>query len=282
LRTMLVTNVTRGKWPVIVMLVIMPSIGRAACPRRGELNQAMFKKSYYWALGIGILLIGVGVAVWVQVDAAHDGAPMSQGLRVAEAVVQLEGCLTCHAVTGGGPVWMHEDAVLSSADHTLLTFPESRPQQTVPRTPLETRLSDAGQRILALPESNTKQAETVASSFLRVYEQTRTGTDQTADQMSALDKLDYWLRTLEYQAQTNQWDRADEAPAQPNPAAWQTGSIVLGYAVAVVSEQVSVLDDIAGFSCALRDGEPGARLVGVVFGMHRRGPPAGVVLDSVL
>jgi hypothetical protein len=245
----------------------------------------MFIKSYYWVLGIGILLISVGVAVLVKVDAAHDHVHTPQSLRVAEAVAQLNNsCLTCHTVANNAPVWMmHGDDVSpSSVVHTLFTLPESRPQETTQQTPLETRLSDAGQRILALSESNPKQAETVAYSFLRVYEQTRTGTGQMADQMSALDMLEYWLQNLEYQAQTDRWNSADEAPAQSNPAAWQMVSLASGMAVAAISEQVGVLDDVAGFSCPLCDGGPGTLLGSVVFGMHRRGPPAGVVLDSVL
>jgi hypothetical protein len=223
------------------------------------------------------------VAVFVRAEAARDDARMPQSLRVAEAVVQLNSCLTCHTATDNAPVWMHEDDVsLSSVEHTLLTFPESRPREVVQRTSLETRLLDTGQRILALPESNTVQAEAVVSGFLHVYEQTRTGTSQTADQMSALDTLEYWLRNLEYQAQTDQWESVDNAPSQPNPAAWQTVSSAAGYVVAAVSGQVGVLHDIAGFSCSLCDGEPGALLVGVVFGIHRRGPPAGAHVDSVL
>jgi hypothetical protein len=240
----------------------------------------MFKKSYYWVFGIGIILICVGVTVLVRVEAARDDAAMPQNLRVAEAVVQLDGCLTCHIVTGDAPLWLHGDAgLLSGFEHTHIAVPESRPREAVQRTPLETRLLSVGQRILALPESNTAQAEPVVSGFLHIYEQTRIDDGQAADQMSALATLEFWLRNLEYQTQTGRWNRAEDAPSQPDLVVWQTVFLASGYAVAAVSEQVCGLADMARSSCPLWNDELSVPLVDVVFGVHHRGPPMGVVIQ---
>jgi hypothetical protein len=235
----------------------------------------MVKRSYCWVLGIGIILVCVGVAVSIQVEAAHHHARLPQNLPVA--VVQLEGCLTCHSISPVSPI--------QSIEHTVIALPEFKPQKAAV-TPVETRLIDAGQRILALPETtSTEQVETVAHDFLQIYAQSRAGNgqtaDQTADQMAALDTLEYWLTNLEYQAQTDQWGSADDAPSQPDAAAWQTVSLSTGYYMAAVSEPASVLVKITGQPAILHNYAPHSVMDEVVFGMHRRGPPAGAVIIHV-
>jgi hypothetical protein len=64
----------------------------------------MVKQTYRWVLGLGILLVLIGVGVFVQVKSAHDTRLLRQNLRVAEAVNQLDGCVTCHEVTNQSPL----------------------------------------------------------------------------------------------------------------------------------------------------------------------------------
>jgi ABC-type nickel/cobalt efflux system permease component RcnA len=239
----------------------------------------MAKQTYRWVLGIGILLVLVGVGVFVQVKSAHDTRLAQQDLRVAEAVSQLEGCVTCHDVTNQSSV-----ALLSServVSHTPIALPEARPQVRAV-TPVQARLIDAGQRILALSASDhTPQVSAAADSFLRIYEQSRTASSPTADQLTALDVLDYWLQNLEHRAQTTRWNVHASEQTQ-TAAAWMTAVPVSSGFTAALSPCLAALTVLVGRSAIVQDDAAYRRLDAVVLGVHRRGPPAGAHLDSVL
>jgi cytochrome c553 len=239
----------------------------------------MVKQTYRWVLGIGILLVLVGVGVFVQVTSAHDTRLAQQDLRVAEAVSQLEGCATCHELTNQTSVVLPGlERVLS---HTLIALPEAGPQvRTV--TPVEARLADAGQRILALSASNhTPQVSAAANSFLHIYEQNRHASSPTADQLTALDSLEYWLQNLEHQAQTTRWNVHSSEQTQ-TAAAWLTVVPVSSGFSAALSPRLTTLTVLVGRSAVVQDGAAYRRLDEVILGVRRRGPPAGAYLDSVL
>jgi ABC-type nickel/cobalt efflux system permease component RcnA len=240
----------------------------------------MAKQTYRWVLGIGILLVLVGVGVFVQVKSAHDTRLAQQDLRVAEAVSQLEGCATCHEVTNQSSVVLPSlERVVS---HTLIALPEAKPQVREV-TPVEARLVDAGQRILALSAwDHTPQVSAAADSFLRIYEQNRTASSPAADRLTALDVLDYWLQNLEHQAQTTRWNVHASEQTQ-TAAAWMTAVPVSSSGfTAALSPCLAALMVLVGCSAVVRDNATYRRLDAVVLGVHRRGPPAGAHLDSVL
>ncbi len=240
--------------------------------------RSMVKQTYCWVLGIGIFLILIGVGVFVQVASAHDARLPQQNLRVAEAINHLKDCV-CHETTNESSV------ALSSLDrvftHTLITFPESKPQVRVV-TPVETRLIDAGQRILVLSSStHAPQVTAAADDFLRIYEQHRTMSSPTADQLTALDNLEYWLQILENQAQTTRWNINPSTHTQPVAAAWITTVSVSPGFTAALSPYLSGLTVLAGRSTILHDGAANRLLGEVIFGVHRRGPPVGAPIGVV-
>jgi hypothetical protein len=222
-------------------------------------------QTYRWVFAVGILLVLLGIAVLFQVDAAHDNPGMPQRARVTGAVASLQGCLMCHAAPEEIPTLAH------GVKHAAIILPDmqSQPVKTAQQTAMQTRLLDAGQRILALPDSNPEQVEAVASGFWLAYGQFSAGSGEIA----ALDQLEYWLTILEYQAQTVRWNAASSASSQSHWAAWQTVSV--SPIPAAVSEQVSLLD-MGGTrpSRLFRSGEDGVTPAEIVFGVHRRGPPA--------
>jgi ABC-type nickel/cobalt efflux system permease component RcnA len=239
----------------------------------------MVKHMYRWVLGIGILLVLVGVGVFVQVTSAHDARLAQQNLRVAQAVSQLEGCATCHELTNQTSVV--SSGLARTVSHTLIALPEAKPQVRT-ATPVEARLADAGQRILALSASDyTPQVGAAADSFLRIYEQNRAASNSTADQLTALDSLEYWLQNLEHQAQTARWNVHSSEQTQTT-AAWLTAVPVSSGFTAALSPCLAALMVLAGCSVVVRDGAASRQLDEVILGVHRRGPPADAHVDSVL
>jgi ABC-type nickel/cobalt efflux system permease component RcnA len=239
----------------------------------------MAKQTYRWVLGIGILLVLVGVGVFVQVKSALDTRLAQQNLRVAEAVSQLEGCASCHEVTNQSSVVLPSlERVVS---HTLIALPEAKPQVRG-ITPVEARLVDAGQRILALSASDhTPQVSATADSFLRIFEQSRTTSSPAADQLTALDVLEYWIQNLEHQAQTTRWNVHASEQTQ-TAAAWMTAVPVSSGFTAALSPCLAALTVLVGCLAMVQDDAAYRRLDEVILGVHRRGPPAGAHLDSVL
>jgi hypothetical protein len=240
----------------------------------------MVKQTYRWVLGIGILLVLVGVGVFVQVKSAHDSRLLRQDLRVAEAVNQLQSCTTCHELTNQSLAALPSPERVVS--HALIALPESRPQVRVV-SPVEARLIDAGQRILALSASDhTPQVTAAADDFLRIYEQNLTASSPTADQLAALDYLEFRLQNLEHQAQTTRWNTHSREQTQTAVAAWITSAPVSSGFTAVLSPYPTTLTVPVGRSTIVQDHAASRGLDEVILGVHRRGPPAGAHLDSVL
>jgi hypothetical protein len=239
----------------------------------------MVKQTYRWVVGLGVLLVLIGVGVFVQVKSAHDTRLLHQDLLVGEAVNQLEGCATCHEVTNRPSLALPD--LERAVPHTFIVLPESRPQSKG-GTPVEARLADAGQRILALSAANpTLQVAAAASDFLRIYEQHRTSSSPTVDQLTALDFLEYWLANLEHQAQTTRWNTHAAEQTQTALAAWvTTGPVTSGFTAALTLCLITLVI-LLGQVSLVQDHAASRRLDDVIFGLHRRGPPAGAHLDSV-
>jgi hypothetical protein len=128
----------------------------------------------------------------------------------------------------------------------------------------------------------TPQVSAAADDFLRIYEQNRTSSSPTADQLTALDFLEYWLQNLEHQAQTTRWNTHSPERNQTALAAWMTTGPVTSGFTAALSLCLITLTILMGQVTLVQDNAANCRLDDVIFGMHRRGPPAGAHLDSVL
>jgi hypothetical protein len=237
----------------------------------------MVKQTYRWVLGLGILLVLIGVGVFVQVKSAHDTRLLHQDLLVGEAVNQLEGCATCHDVTNQPSLALPN--LERAATHTSIILPASKPRGG---TPVEARLADAGQRILALSASNrTPQVSAAAGDFLRIYEQNRTSSTPTVDQLTALDFLEYWLTSLEHQARTTRWNTHSAEQTHAALAAWvTTGPVTSGFTAALTLCLITLVI-LIGQASLVQDNAANRRLDDVIFGLHRRGPPAGAPVGVV-
>jgi hypothetical protein len=239
----------------------------------------MVKHTYRWVLGLGILLVLIGLGIFVQVKSAHDTRLLRQNLLVAEAVDQLEGCATCHEVTN--QISFALPNLDPAATHMTIALPESRPQSRG-GTPVESRLADAGRRILALSASNRPpQVSAAGSDFLRIYEQNRALSSLTADQLTALDFLENWLQALENQPQSTRWNAHSVEQTQSVLAAWTTTGPVTSGFMAVLLFGLITLVILTGRATLVQDNAANCRLDDVIFGVHRRGPPAGVPVGVV-
>jgi hypothetical protein len=100
--------------------------------------------------------------------------------------------------------------------------------------------------------------------------------------LTALDVLEYWLQNLEHQAQTTRWNAQSPERTETTLAAWISVVPVSSGFSAVLSPCPTTLMVLVGRSTIVQDNAANRRLDEVILGVHRRGPPAGAHLDSVL
>jgi hypothetical protein len=215
------------------------------------------------------------MAVFVWATSTHDNAAGPQRLRVAEAVADLQACLTCHPSHIAAPALAAEPpALVLTLNHSDLILPRSfAVSQPLRHAPAQNRLLDMGRRLLALPDEQIAQAGPIIVGFLQVYEQVSTG-HSAADPMVALDNLTDALNILENQAQAVQWRRANPGTSQTPAAAWLTTvSVSPGYTAAVI-EHVRLSDDSARPTGTLPSADSVLAFDQWVSGVHRRGPPS--------
>ena len=224
----------------------------------------MFKRPHCCAFVIGASLLLLALVVGIQ--SAQHPARADQTVRVAQTVVSLHGgCLTCHTATATRLDLRHDQP-----------DPESPAVAALQRS-VDERLADLGQHILALPE-NTPRPNDVAVAFLQAYETTRTITveSQAVWHIHSVERL---LQDVINQASPYQVRRQDSARFQPDSTALTSGPPISPAHVALY--QGVPVGEIAAARWAIPDTDQWVMPLEHVFAAHRRGPPAGLFLDSV-
>ncbi|MBN1565322.1 MAG: hypothetical protein JXA10_15865 [Anaerolineae bacterium] len=254
--------------------------------------------------GVLMVLLAVGLALSIELDVSQVSAPQVERAYVAQAVNQLEnGCLTCHDLVNTAPQ-IEAVALVGLFDsdqryeRLAVQTPEISGATTVSRslpTQFNTRLLDMGQRILNLPDMQSQRLGTVVDDYIYTYDlytayaQTgAAGGEPVRDHLirqalGQLDAIEHLLNILEHQAAPYHVVRQDnQLTMRTSPAALYTlTTLTTAPGVAVLVESVSVSDS-GPMQFARLDVTQLAMPQEIVFATHRRGPPASVVLDSVL
>ena len=241
----------------------------------------MLKQAHRWAFWVGVLMVFLAVTLFLLVEQTSSRENPHQRLRVLQAVVDREGCLTCHTSTVG-------DLVLTSASgidavyHTEIYLPDASVEPTA--EPLErrvdTQLVNLGQRILDVPATSSPLAATVVDGFLRADEQARASSDQAAllSTLQRLEQLEQLLRILEGQAQPNQWRETDDTFI---PHSWAVVQSVSSSSYGLADARPTMLDP--ELACVTScDSLTVIVASPVAFMSYRRGPPAGLRVEFVL
>jgi hypothetical protein len=228
----------------------------------------MLKRLHCCAFLIGASLLMLALVVGLR--SAQHPARASQTVRVAQTVADLQGgCLTCHT---------------SQADTTLDLhhYPVDQPVQEPPvvaalQSTVDDQLADLGQRILALPDNTARQDE-VANAFLQAYDVTR---NITAESLAVwhIHSVERLLQDLINQASPYRMTRQDSTRFQPDSTALNSGAPA-SPVYAALSQGVPIGESAAA-RWAIPDTHQWVMPLEHVFAAHRRGPPAGLFLDSV-
>jgi hypothetical protein len=248
----------------------------------------MFRRIHYCVFIIGAVLLLLAV---VSFDSPTSQTPEHQVQRayVAQAVSRLESaCRTCHSSANTTPQFERVYALVEWSDRDLgggqtpIYIPSNSPGNTVsllPQERLNAQLVETGQRLLNLPQVRDQRAETVVEDFLHIYAVASAGPDYHAAQWAfwQLDGIESLLRILENQASPYRLARQDN-PLTHNGA---VHTLATAPGVALMMPNVSMGDVIQQNGVRL-DTIPFAMPQEIVCTTHRRGPPAGVCLESVL
>ncbi len=252
---------------------------------------SMVRRPHYCVFFIGALLVllAVVLVVWLDSTASHAQAHQVQRARIAQAVSLLEsGCLTCHAAVNTMP--QIERTYALALHHTQSGEPSPiNGYMPIPggttitqnQALVMTRLIETGQRILDLPPTQDQHAAAMIEDYLHVYAlASATPSEQTAQwALSRLDGLGELLRTLENQMSPYQLARQENPPDHTGSAVLLPHTTAPG--VAMVTQPLS-MGEVVQVSFMRPDGVQFVLPQNVVYTTHRRGPPSGVYLDSVL
>jgi hypothetical protein len=158
------------------------------------------RSAYRWFFFLGSALVLLALAVLAYRDSGQDPLRAARRARVAQAVAQLEGCLTCHlpaanAPTNLVPVTDHDATRLETpaVEQVTLTSLQGR---------VDAQLIDLGRRILDAPHDNAR-VDSTAADYLLIYDQAaRANADPSAlgAILQRLAGVDEALRLLENQA----------------------------------------------------------------------------------
>jgi hypothetical protein len=236
------------------------------------------------ALFIGCLLLLLAAAALLLSATADSHASASRQLEVHQAVVNLQGqCPTCHsaqsdqsALIAFAPgLAVHEGGGDRVAAPAAVT-PPAQPAQAA----LNTRLLEVGTRILDAPQTSSAEYETAVDAYLRVYEASRSETTPASllESLRQLAEIQQLLITVENQAQPNQWQKEPHSLESPDLAAASSAPSSPVPSVAYV--QTTILS-VSGEHATLPEHQVHGTWQSVTFALHRRGPPAGVPLESV-
>ncbi|NLX08268.1 MAG: hypothetical protein GXY36_01285 [Chloroflexi bacterium] len=247
----------------------------------------MPRQSYQWALLIGVLLLAAGV-FFAHADTDKHAAAY-RSLAVAQAVADLERCMTCHdapapRLAAEGALSTIQLVDYSPARTIELHASPASPTFEALAAQRDALLLDLGRRILAVePEDgeHTAAYAAVVDDFLGAYDTRDTSAPDDATLLTTLRTLaglEQRLRTLEHQASPYRLERA----APPEPQRDQAASPPVPVpAPAAISHPDAIQPQIAD-QHAWHSTEHGLCVVPcVTYAVHRRGPPAGVGMESV-
>lgn len=236
--------------------------------------------------GALMLLLALVLALNIDFDVTQPQAYQIQRAHVVQAVSQLvNGCLTCHESVNANSSSERIYTLIERFDHnpnyqsTIVTELASISPRL--HNQLNTQLIETGQRILNLPDAPDQRAETVMEDYLHAYAQVSAAPNEQTAQwvLWQLDEIVTLLRVLENQASPYQLSRQETQPTQFDSAALHT--LTTAPKVVVVAHCVS-MKDVVQVIVTRPEYAPLAMTFEVVHATHRRGPPAGVYLDSVL
>lgn len=245
-----------------------------------------FCRCAFLIVGALMLLLAVGLALNIDYDATQTQAYQIQRADVAQAVSRLEsGCLTCHELANANPsgarVYTPVELLDPRQNYQPMIASEQASIASPVRNQLHTHLIETGQRILNLPDVRDQRVGTVMEDYLHVFAQASTARSEQTTQWALwqLDEIETLLGLLENQALPYQLVRQENPLTQPNSAVLHT--LTTAPKVAVVAHSVS-MGDVVQIIVTRPESAPLAMPFEVVYATHRRGPPAGAYLDSVL
>lgn len=233
----------------------------------------MFKRSDCCALTIGgfLLLLAAALMAWTGLAAHHKRAP--QSLRMAQTLTALQAdCLTCHSPQAQTPVFAHPAVSLHSA-----------PTATA-QADLDAQLYDLGRRIEALPDRRDEHHQEAVAAFLHTYDETRSIAAEASPRVVEralwrLAEIESLVQALEHQASPYRWNPSDGTTAPPDSTVLSAAPPSPGAAVA---DRGAPLGECTFTSPWVVTGERQHVLPQeIVYATHRRGPPAGLFLESM-
>jgi hypothetical protein len=249
----------------------------------------MFHRSCRYAfliIGALLLLLALVLALNIEFDTAQAQAYQIQRGHVVQAVSRLEnGCLACHELVNANPSGERVYTLFESSDpgpnYQSTIISELTATAPLLQNQLHTQLIETGQRILNLPDVQDQRVETVMEDYLHVYAQASADPGEQTTQWALwqLDDLEILLRVLENQASPYQLVRQENQPTPFNLAALHT--LTTAPNVAAMVHYVS-LRNVVQVIATRPESALHAMPTEIVYATHRRGPPVGAYLDSVL
>lgn len=219
-------------------------------------------------------------AVLMITHSGHQDTRASQHMRLAQAVSELDGCLTCHATPNQDSAVLvvnEPQSNLLLADLVGLVEMHHTPLMAaqIPTAEVETELRTIGHRLLDLPDAQAEQAGDMIDAYLTVYDTVRANDAayNTESLLATLSEIESALRTLEYTAQGVHWGTPDVSTSQPDvvlAAASIQGSPTpsVAWATAITLEQTASPQIILADAAAIRI------TPALAYALLRRGPPA--------
>jgi hypothetical protein len=231
----------------------------------------------------GALLILAAALMVVQYD--HQHARTAQHMRLAQAVSDLDGCLTCHVAPAQAKVVpvsdeAHNDLLLATLvqpanethDATLAAAQDLTSE-------INTELRTIGHRLLDLPDAQARQATAMIDAYLTVYDTVRAdhASYSTDTLLATLTEIEVALRTLEYDAQGGHWNAPDAPESQPD--LMLAASLVQGSPPPVAWTTAITLEQNVSTQITVADTATIRITPALAYALLRRGPPAAYAHD---
>lgn len=176
---------------------------------------AFLKRGYGWVVLIGLGLVLLAAAAWINHGKPAEAAAVPPRVLVEQAVSNLQPCLTCHSTTASQTELIAYQTTRRHPSEVLSENEQSIPVAADLQARLDSQLIETGQRILELPETGTPAYQTILSDYLQIYDSSRLNTDQKVlvvalDRLSQLEQL---IKVLEHQASPYQWKTTSPSQA---------------------------------------------------------------------
>ena len=240
------------------------------------------RSAYRWFFFLGSALVLLALAMLAYRDSGQDPLRAARRASVAQAVAQLEGCLTCHLPAANAPI---RSVLVMDHDATRLETPAVE-QVTLAslQERVDAQLIGLGRRILDAPRYNAG-VDATAADYLLIYDQAAHATADPTELGAILQRLagvDEALRLIENEASPY---RVSSVPStvtarQGAVAAPQTAPAPQPVLAALIGRWPA-LDGASDYR-ALRETEPIVTLAELVDAPHRRGPPMNESYESGL